>query len=59
MAIWSIMASPLIMGNDLRKIESKFKEILLNREVIAVNQDLLGKPGIRITEKGKCEVWAR
>jgi len=37
MAIWSIMASPLIMGNDLRNISSEFKELLLNKEVIAVD----------------------
>lgn len=37
MAIWSIMASPLIMGNDLRKVSGDFKAILLNKEVIAVN----------------------
>jgi len=36
------MASPLIMGNDLRSIDQEFKDVLLNREVIAVNQDPKG-----------------
>ncbi|KAK2548693.1 Alpha-N-acetylgalactosaminidase [Acropora cervicornis] len=39
---------PLIMSNDLRKISSWAKEILLNSEVIAVNQDKLGKMGRRV-----------
>lgn len=47
MAIWSISAAPLIMGNDLRKVSEQSKAILLNRDAIAVNQDPLGKMGIR------------
>ncbi|XP_074618433.1 alpha-N-acetylgalactosaminidase-like [Acropora palmata] len=57
-ALWSIMASPLIMSNDLRKIPSWAKDILLNSEVIAVNQDKLGKMGRRV-QTGQSEIWAR
>lgn len=57
-AIWSVMASPLIMSNDLRKISPWAKEILLNSEVIAVNQDKLGKMGRRV-QGGLSEIWAR
>jgi hypothetical protein len=42
MALWSIWAAPLLMSNDLRTISSEFREILQNREVIAVDQDPLG-----------------
>mmetsp|Transcript_35400 Transcript_35400/g.101728 ORF Transcript_35400/g.101728 Transcript_35400/m.101728 type:complete len:488 (+) Transcript_35400:51-1514(+) len=59
MTIWSIMASPLIMSNDLRTIKPEYKEVLLNREVIAVDQDPLGKAGRRISPKGDSEVWVR
>jgi len=59
MSIWSIMASPLIMAADLRSIKSEYKAILLNKEVIAVDQDKLGKAGLRVTPKGDQEVWAR
>lgn len=41
MAIWAIMAAPLIMSVDLRTIEPKFRDILLNKDVIAINQDPL------------------
>jgi len=59
MAIWSIVAAPLLMGNDVRSLQQWQKDILLNREVIAVNQDKLGKQGLRITAKGNFEVWKR
>lgn len=59
MAIWSIIASPLIMGNDLRNITDSAKAILLNKEAIAVNQDPLFQAGYRITPSNNTEVWAR
>ena len=39
--IWSIMASPLIAGNDLRKMSQDTLQILTNKHAIAVNQDPL------------------
>ena len=48
MAIWSIMAAPLYMSNDLRNIKEESKQLLLNKNVIAVNQDVLGIQGQRI-----------
>eukprot|EP00759_Apiculatamorpha_spiralis_P045195 PhF_6_TR42097/c0_g1_i2/m.63543/K01204/NAGA; alpha-N-acetylgalactosaminidase len=59
MAIWAIIAAPLIMGNDLRQIKQWQKDILLNTEIIAVNQDPLGIQGRRITPKQDQEVWSR
>ncbi|KAH6936003.1 hypothetical protein HPB50_012353 [Hyalomma asiaticum] len=59
MALWAIMAAPLFMSVDLRTIRPEFKEILLNRQIIAVNQDSLGKMGRRIVSVNGIEVWAR
>ncbi|XP_049700732.2 alpha-N-acetylgalactosaminidase [Helicoverpa armigera] len=65
MAVWSILAAPLLMSVDLATIRPEFKEILLNKDVIAVNQDPLGKQGLRVwkkTERGarsRLEVWRR
>ncbi|XP_062517061.1 alpha-N-acetylgalactosaminidase-like [Corticium candelabrum] len=59
MALWAIFAAPLLMSNDLRKISPEAKEILLNQEVIAVNQDPLGKQGLRVLKSGNFEVWRR
>ena len=47
MALWCIMAAPLMMGNDLRNLDPGMKAILLAPEVIAVDQDLLGVQGQR------------
>uniref|UniRef100_A0A0N4YLG7 Alpha-galactosidase n=1 Tax=Nippostrongylus brasiliensis TaxID=27835 RepID=A0A0N4YLG7_NIPBR len=45
MTIWSIWSAPLIMSNDLRTIAPEFRKILLNRDVIAIDQDPLGRMG--------------
>lgn len=50
MALWAIMASPLIMSNDLRHVDPQFRAILQNADVIAVNQDGIGLPGRRVYE---------
>jgi alpha-galactosidase len=59
MSLWSIVAAPLLAGNDLRNISPATLEILTNREVIAVNQDKDAKQGRRIAKSGDQEVWAR
>ena len=60
MAIWSIVAAPLIMGNDVRNMTKGSLELLQNKDIIAVDQDILGKAGVRITEKGvTSQVWTR
>lgn len=48
LALWAIMASPLLMSNDLRQIKPEFLALLKNEEVIKVNQDSLGIMGKRI-----------
>jgi len=60
MAIWAIIASPLLMSNDLRQIPTWARDILLNKEVIAVNQDPLGRQGGRMSgAAGQAQVWIR
>lgn len=46
-AIWSMMSAPLMAGNDIRNMDALTKEILLNKEAIAINQDKLGKTAFR------------
>ena len=61
MALWSISAAPLIMGNDLRNVAAASKAILQNNEAIAVDQDPLGKMGYRVnvSADGHGQVWGR
>ena len=59
MSLWSILAAPLLAGNDLRSMTPAILEILTNREVIAVNQDKDGKQGKRVWKSGDQEIWTR
>jgi len=61
LSIWSIMASPLIMSNDLRTVPAEYRKILLNKDMIAVNQDPLGQAGKRVTKRKEddLEIWVR
>ena len=59
MSLWAILAAPLLAGNDLTKMTDETREILSNREVIAVDQDAAGKQGDRVAIEGPLEVWMR
>ncbi len=57
--MWCILAAPLMAGNDLRNMTDEIREILTNPEVIAVDQDPLGKQGVKVRDDGDLEVWAK
>lgn len=59
MTLWTILAAPLLAGNDLSKMTPETKELLMNHEVIAVDQDKLGKQGDRVWAEGPEEIWAK
>jgi alpha-galactosidase len=59
MSLWSILAAPLLAGNDLSKMDDTTKSILMNKDVIAVDQDALGKQGDRVGAAGMFEVWMK
>jgi len=59
MSLWSMLAAPLIAGNDLRDMSREIHDILTNREVIAVDQDALGKQAKRVWKSGDQEIWVR
>ncbi|GFS68497.1 alpha-galactosidase A [Trichonephila clavipes] len=57
--LWAVMASPLLVSNDLRDIRKEFSDLLKNKEIIAVNQDPLGKMGKMVQKNGNIEIWTR
>ncbi|XP_078403047.1 alpha-galactosidase A [Cetorhinus maximus] len=59
MALWAIMAAPLLMSNDLRNIDPDAKALLQNRYIIAINQDPLGVQGRRVSKLYNFELWSR
>ena len=61
-ALWAILAAPLYISADLRIISSESLSILMNEEVIAINQDVLGEQGYvlsPLSESGPSRVWVR
>lgn len=57
-ALWCIMSSPLILGNDPRTMKNDELKIITNKTAIAINQDPT-EQGHRIKMEGKSEVWAK
>jgi alpha-galactosidase len=58
-SIWCMLAAPLIAGNDLRKMDESTKNILTNKEVIALDQDPLGIEALKYSDKDSLEIWCK
>jgi alpha-galactosidase len=58
MSLWALSAAPLLAGNDIRSMTAVTKSILLNKEVIAVDQDVLGKQASPV-KNGEMETWVK
>lgn len=58
-SLWAMMAAPLIAGNDVARMSEATRAILLNKEVIAVDQDPLGRQGRRVRDNGDQEIWSK
>jgi alpha-galactosidase len=59
MSLWALLAAPLLAGNDLRKMTPGTIAILTHAEVIAIDQDPLGRQGRRVSATGPSEIWMR
>jgi alpha-galactosidase len=59
MSLWVLLAAPLIAGNDLSKMTEADKNLLMNKEAIAIDQDALGKQGDRLYQSGDFDVWTK
>ena len=59
MTLWSMLASPLIAGNNLTLMTPDVKAILTNPEILAIDQDPLGHQADRIFSEGPLEIWSR
>jgi alpha-galactosidase len=58
-SMWAIMASPLIAGNNLATMNQVTKDTLMNAEVIAVDQDALGRQGVLVSDFGGLQVYSK
>ena len=58
-SLWALQAAPLLTGNDLSQMDDFTTNLLGNREVLAINQDPLGKAAGRVWADNWTQVWAR
>ena len=58
-SLWSILSAPLLMGFDVSNAPQPILELLLNREVIAVNQDPAGNQGALVHDDGQVQVLVK
>jgi alpha-galactosidase len=59
MSAWCLQSVPLLLGCDLTKLDDFTKSLLTNDEVIAVNQDPLGKQATVVSSIDSCGVLAK
>lgn len=59
LSLWSLLAAPLMVGCDLSQLDQFTVDLLCNDEVLAIDQDILGKAATRRAKSGQTEVWAR
>jgi alpha-galactosidase len=58
-SLWCLLNAPLLIGCDMTQLDAFIKSLLTNDEVIAVNQDPLGKQAARVAETEDTQVWAK
>ncbi len=58
-SMWAMLAAPLLAGNDLPNMTPEIRAILTNRDVIAIDQDRLGRQATRAYSDGEVDVWTR
>lgn len=57
--MWAMLAAPLILGADITKMPEEILGIVSNREVIAINQDSLGKQAFRYITTDGIDIWVK
>lgn len=58
-SLWAMWSAPLLAGNDIANMSAETKEILLNKEVIAIDQDALGQQARRVKKDGDLDIWSK
>jgi len=58
-SLWCLLSSPLLIGCDMTKLDAFTLSLLSNDEVLAVDQDSLGREASRVSQDGSAEVWSK
>ncbi len=56
---WCLLSAPLLLGCDFEKLDDFTINLLTNDEVLAVNQDSLGKQALCVAHNGDTRVYAK
>ena len=59
MSLWALLAAPLLIGCDLTQMDAFTLSLLTNDEVLAINQDPLGKQASQVFKSDVCQIWGR
>jgi len=57
--LWCLLAAPLVLSCDLTRLDDPTRALITNDEVLAVNQDVLGRQGVQIRKQGELQVWSK
>jgi alpha-galactosidase len=58
-SLWAMWSAPLLAGNDISNMSPDTKEILLNKDVIAIDQDPLGQQARRVKKTADFDIWSK
>jgi alpha-galactosidase len=59
MSLWAVAAAPLVIASDPRTLSETSMATLLDPDVLAINQDSLGRQATRVGEPGTTETWVK
>jgi len=57
--LWCMLSAPLMAGNNLRNMPEEITKILTNKEVIAIDQDPMGRQAMKWMDYGDLEIWLK
>ncbi len=58
-SLWALLSAPLLIGCDMAQLDDFTLSLLTNDEVIDINQDILGKPAMVVSQKGDVTIYAK
>lgn len=58
-SLWSLLNAPLLIGCDISKLDKFTLNLLTNDEVLAINQDALGRQAQQLIKNDSCQVWVK
>jgi alpha-galactosidase len=59
LTMWCLLSAPLLIGCDLERLDPFTLSLLTNDEVLALDQDALGKPAVRVASVGPVDVYRK